>query len=181
MIATILAQTLTAHPETAASYLDAITPALTIASLLYALWQRLRALDYQTMLRAAAVGMRAALDAIPERKAEEIKAGIKEAVGPLNEAMKAEVRKATAPAVAAYREDGLPKLALLPIALALLLLGGCVSGAVHDAAVVARETGAILRKASVPNPAYSDAEKDAWERLWAKQDDALRAIEDGTR
>ena len=62
-----------------------------------------------------------------------------------------------------------------------LVVSSCVSAAVHESAIVARETSGILRAASVPDPRYSDAEKAAWERLWAKQDAALRAIVEETR
>ena len=73
------------------------------------------------------------------------------------------------------------KLALLLAVSLLLGAGGCVSARVHDSAVVALEASGTLKAASVPNPAYSDAEKAAWERLWAKQDAALRAICEETR
>jgi len=80
------------------------------------------------------------------------------------------------------RPDGLPKLALLPLALALLLgAGGCISAAAHNAALAAQESGAILRKASVANPAYDAKDREAYERLWGKHEDALRALADETR
>ena len=135
---TILAQTFTAGAEAAPNLVDSPTPILAILSLAFGLWQRFKALDYRDMRRAAAVGMKAALDALPERKAEEIKRGIKEAVGPLNEAMKAEVRKATAPAVKAYvpppDDPGSPfprrPAALLLAASLLIGASGCLSSSV---------------------------------------------------
>ena len=74
------------------------------------------------------------------------------------------------------------KLALLLAVSLLLGAGGCVSARVHDSAVVALEASGVLKAASVPNPGYKTPEEvAAWERLWAKQDAALRAIAEETK
>lgn len=185
----MIAQTLTATPEAAPSLMETIGPIITILSLLLAGWQRVRALNYRDMLHAAAVGLKAALDAMPAQKAEEIKGAIKETVGPLNEAMKAEVRKATAPAIPAYKDDGPfpPRAAALLLCAALLLAPGCLASSVHDLAVTQQLAAAHLHDTSVPDPAWLAAmtgkpDKDGvpWteERLravWAAEWAALEA------
>lgn len=175
----VIAQTFTASAD-GDSLMSTIGPIVTILSLLLAGWQRVRALNYRDMLHAAAIGLKAALDAMPAQKAEEIKGAIKETVGPLNEAMKAEVRKATAPSLPVYREDGLPKLGGM-LLVGLFLSSGCVSGAIHDSALEARRSAAILHRASTPNPAYGEAEKVSYERLWTSHEAALKQLEEAAR
>lgn len=176
----LLAQTLTAgvveRPE---SYLDALMPLLTLLGLLWGGLETIRASKKAALLRAAIIGVKAGLDSLSKTEAEIVKEKIEEAAGgkaaPLNKALKAEVSKTTS-TMQAYREDGLPKLGLL-IAVSLLLgAGGCVSAAAHNAALAAQESGAILRKASVPDPRYSEADRVAYERLWGKHEEALKAL-----
>lgn len=64
---------------------------------------------------------------------------------------------------------------------ALLLSTGCVSAAVHDSALEAQRSAAILHRASVPAPAYNEAERAAWSRLWESHERALAAIEEAAR
>lgn len=173
---------------------EILAVALPVITTIIAAWQGKRAWTFQTMFRAAAVGFKAALDSLPPAKAEAIKADVKTDVldtgGPkLNEAMKAEVKKALdakAEAPSANRVDGLPKLALLPIFFALsLFASSCVNAGVHDAAVALRQSAAtldksadVLHRSSVPNPAYSSEERASWEMLWSKHQASIRAVQD---
>ena len=178
-----LAQTLTAQPET---FADLAVPLITLLSLLWGALATIRASNKTALLRAAIIGVKAGLDALHNPADKEIvKQQIEAAAGgreaPLNVALKAEVKKTTA-SVVAYRDDGLPHLGVLFFFAVLLLgAGGCISAAAHNAALAAQESGAILRKASVPDPRYSEADRAAYERLWTSHEAALKAIEETTK
>lgn len=73
------------------------------------------------------------------------------------------------------------RLMLILVAALGLGAGGCVSAAIHDSALEARRSAAILHRASTPNPAYSDADKAAWSKLWESHERALAAIEEASK
>lgn len=171
-----IAEAAQAAPET---WLDSLGPLVALASLLWGGWQTIRAARKAALLRAAIVGVRAGLDALAHEDAEAVKGAIKSAAGPLEPALKAEVRKTTS-SMPAYREDGLPKLLLLTLLLPVLL-SACVSGAIHTSAVEAQTSARILRAASIADPRYSEAEKQSYERLWSSHEAALRAIEESSK
>ena len=179
----MIAQTLTAATQSSGIGLETIGPIVTILTIVYAGWARIRAARLDALLRAAIVGVKAGLESLDKTSAEIVKAEIEKAAGgktsDLNQDLKAEVRKTTT-ALPVYRDDGLPKLGGL-LLLGLFLSSGCVSAAIHDSALEAQRSAAILHKASVANPAYSDADKAAWSRLWESHEKALAAVEEASR
>ncbi len=189
---------------------EILTIVIPVLSALVVAWREKKSWDLKTMFKAAAIGFKAALDSLPPARAEEIKTGVKtdviEAGGEaLNEAMKLLVKKVTQPQSSAVgekatsvvkegppanenRPDGLPKLVLIPLIFALSLVGGCVNAGIHDAAIAVQESAKVLessadklKRASVPNPAYNDEEKDAWVLLWTKHQKAITEIQKAIR
>ncbi len=157
----ILAQTLTAATQSSGIGLDTIGPIVTIVTILYAGWARIRAARLDALLRAAIVGVKAGLESLDKTSAEIVKAEIEKAMP-------------------VYREDGLPRLGGLML-VGLFLSSGCVGAAVHDSALEAQRSAAILHKASVPNPAYGEADRIGYERLWQSHESAIKAIEESSR
>lgn len=183
----ILAQTLTAAAQAPPeSILEAIGPLVAIGSLLYAGWAKIRAARLATMLKAVAVGVKAYMDALPAAEAEDVKSTIKAAAvrEGVNEALKQEVRKATAPAIVVPRDLEPPRLPGILLVLALLLgASGCVQARARELAEAHHAHLVAIRWASVPHPSYlvDDAEPGedgrkltasektaAWERAQAE-------------
>jgi hypothetical protein len=176
-----LAQTLTADPQSLGTWAESLGPIVAIASLLYAWWIRGKAVDYRTMLRAAAVGLKAAMTELDRPVAEEIKAGIKAAVGDLNEAMKAEVRQATAPAVKAYDDSSPtapPRLGAIMLVSALMLSSGCTSAETRAAAHEHAQLLHVVRAASQPAPGVTPAK---WTAGWDEAERGAALLEEASK
>jgi hypothetical protein len=156
----VIAQTFTAAAPHAESLADSLGPVIAIVSLLWGGWQAIRASNKAALLRAAIVGVKAGLDSLAAVDAEKVKQQIELAAGgraaPLNQALKAEVRKTTVERVA-YTDDPPPppRLAALLLAATLLLAPGCVSQAARDLAVAHEAHLIAFDGASVPHPAYT--------------------------
>lgn len=139
------------------------------------------ALKDAAMQFAGQFGLLAAFDKRVRAITEPLKLG-EGAAPPVTIVETVERAKKTTGVMAAFRPDGLPKLALLPLALALLLgAGGCVGAAVHDGAIQAQVSAKTLRAATIPNPAYNAEEREALGRLWESHERLLRAIEEASK
>ena len=137
-----IAEAAQAAPET---WLDSLGPLVALASLLWGGWQTIRAARKAALLRAAIVGVRAGLDALAHEDAEAVKGAIKSAAGPLEPALKAEVRKTTS-SMPAYREP--PVLGALLVAASLVLLPSCVAAESKHAAERLAATARVIEAAA---------------------------------
>ena len=180
---TLIAQTATAITEAAPTPFERIDALVFFLLAILAGYQKWRASKAGTLLDAVIIGVETYKATLPKTEAKRV-TGIISAVavdGGAEPALYKEVKRVTEGARPAFRDDGLPKLGLLLAVSLLLGAGGCVSAAAHNAALAAQESGAILRKASVPDPRYSEADREAYERLWGKHEAALRALAEETK
>lgn len=171
----MIAQTLTASPESGFNLFEVIT----FFTTLWALFNHFRIMKWVDIFHATVHGVEAALDSIPKQEKKKLTSIMDKAV-PVE--IREEVGKAVDKALAQTVKTDLPKL--VPVFLILLLpfLGGCVCSAVHDSAVEAKRTADMLHAASVPNPGYTtEAEKEAWQKLWEAHKRAILAIEEATK
>jgi len=157
----ILAQTLTAIAEKPEAYLDSLMPLLTLLGLLWGGLASIRASNKAALLKAAIIGVKAGLDSLENRAdAEIVKLKIEQAAGgreaPLNQALKAEVRKTTS-TLKAFSDDppAPPRLGALLLVAVLLGASGCVSQAARDLAVAHEAHLVAFDGASVPHPSYT--------------------------
>jgi len=174
----IIAQTVTAHVEESKTALDRIDGIVFVLLAILAAYQKWRASKATGILDVVIAATDVYKATLPKQEAKRLSGTITSMAMSegKEEALNKEVKRVTESARPAFRDDGLPRLALLLAVSLLLGAGGCVSAAAHNAALAAQESGAILRKASVADPRYSEADRASYERLWGKHEAALRAI-----
>lgn len=155
------------------SPLEAILALATLLSMLWAAWERIRAAKWATLFKATALGVKSMLDALPKADAEAAKGEIKKATTEMGvyQEQKEAVKKLTAE-IKTVDSSGLPKLVLLGV----LALGaaGCVCAAAHDSAVALVQDIAVLNRATVPSPRYSDPNDAAFSPSATAKIEALK-------
>jgi hypothetical protein len=198
------------------SLLDRIDAILIVIASLVAIWQRIRASKATGLLDVTIAGVEAFKATLPRAEAKGLARTIEgvalaEGVAP---ALAKEVRRVTKPEIKAPTDlDETPKggtplngtspfpsrpsAIMLALFLPLALAGGCVSAAVHDAAVTAQKAAQQLHDTSEPAEAWLKSREGtpdgrggtwtretlrlAWSGLWNAQESALGAVERGTR
>lgn len=183
MIGSLIAQTLTAHVEESKTVLDRIDGLVFVLLAVLAAYQKWRASKATGLLDVVIAGVDVYKSTLPKQEAKRLTGTISAlAVGDGSEpALNKEVKRVTESVRPAFRDDGLPRLALLLAVSLLLGAGGCVSAAARNSAIAAQESALILRKASVPDPRYNAADREAYERLWTSHEAALKALSEELR